>query len=326
MFNGFKVVAEKERLNCLQKQSELLLNQQIQNVIAVVMIKYYDIIRQENYLKIIQKTLDISNKKQEIVNERMKVGMADTVDIMQSQIDVNIAKQNLMSQQLIINQAKIELLQIMNVKKNISFNVTDSIIIDNNIKLDSIINCLNLNPQYLYFEQQIKINEQIIKQKKAQAYPLIKLNAAYDFNNSNYNFGSILLNQNYGPSAGIILQLPIFNGRTLKTQRKVAEIELKNTKLQKENVSASLNVEAIKTFQSYITSLEQINSQIENYKLAKNLLNTVITNFSLNQVTVLDVKAAQASFEESSYLLVNLQYAAKVSEIELKQLVYKLSY
>ena len=49
-------------------------------------------------------------------------------------------------------------------------------------------------------------------------------------------------------------------------------------------------------------------------------------NFQVNQATILDVKAAQTSFEEAAYLLVNLKYAAKTAEIELKQLTYKLGY
>ena len=39
---------------------------------------------------------------------------------------------------------------------------------------------------------------------------------------------------------------------------------------------------------------------------------------------MLDVKAAQLSLENSGYTLINLQFAAKASEVELKRLVYKL--
>ncbi|NTW31515.1 MAG: TolC family protein [Bacteroidetes bacterium] len=326
LFNGFKIVAEKERLNCLQKQSEIQLNQQIQNIIADVMLKYYDIIRQEKYLKIIQNSLDVSNKKLEIVNERNKVGMAAAIDILQAQMDVNSAKQNFMSQQLVIDQAKTELLQIIKIKKYVSFNVNDTIIIDKTLQLDSVINSLNRNPSYLSAEQEVKINEQIIKEKNAQRYPSIKLNATYEFSNSNNDYGSVLSNQNFGPSAGITMQIPLFNGNVFKTQRKVAEFEVKNSKLQQANILNNLNAEAVKAFQSYSSTLQQINSQSENFLLAKKLVNAVMQNFSLNQVTILEVKVAQTSFEEAAYLLINLQYAAKASEIQLEQLIYKLSY
>ena len=63
LFNGFKVIATKERLNLLQQQSEILLNQEIQNILADIMLKYYDIIRQESYLNIMENSLDVSSKK-----------------------------------------------------------------------------------------------------------------------------------------------------------------------------------------------------------------------------------------------------------------------
>ena len=69
LFNGFKVIATKERLSSLQKQSELQFNLQIQNSIATVMAKYYDIIRQKEYYKIIQSSLEVSQKKLDIITE-----------------------------------------------------------------------------------------------------------------------------------------------------------------------------------------------------------------------------------------------------------------
>ena len=44
LYNGSRVIATRQRLQSLQKQSELQLNLQIQNSIAAVMAKYFDII------------------------------------------------------------------------------------------------------------------------------------------------------------------------------------------------------------------------------------------------------------------------------------------
>jgi outer membrane protein TolC len=72
--------------------------------------------------------------------------------------------------------------------------------------------------------------------------------------------------------------------------------------------------------------LQQLDSQQKSYQDAGKLVNIVIQRFRLNQATILDVKAAQDSFESAGYMFVNLKYAAKVAEIELKRLIYQLSY
>lgn len=326
LFNGFKVLATKEKLNYLQKQSELELNQRIQNTIGAVMATYYDIIRQQSYYNIINSSHEVSLKKYEIVNERYHVGMANDADILQAKIDLSLAEQNLKSQQLVIDQTKTNLLQLIGVKQFYAITINDSILIDKNISKDSIINFLENNPQFLSAEQQIKINEQLVKELKSQRYPSLKLNTGYNYTYNSSSAGLNLLTQNYGPFVGATLSIPIYNGAIYTTQKNVAQFNVKNAELQKESLLNSLKFDAIKTYQSYESLLDQINSQQTNYENADQLIKIVSQRFQLNQATIIDVKNAQASFESAGYTLVNLKYAAKVSEIELKRLTYRLGY
>jgi outer membrane protein TolC len=71
--------------------------------------------------------------------------------------------------------------------------------------------------------------------------------------------------------------------------------------------------------------LQQLNSQENSVVLSGKLINVVLERFKVNQATILDVKAAQVSYEITGYQLINLKYAAKISEIELKRLLYQLA-
>jgi len=208
----------------------------------------------------------------------------------------------------------------------LDFAVNDTIIIDKSMQLDSVVNYLNQNPQLLSAEQQILIDEQIVKEVSSQRYPSVKVNAGYDFYHANLNKGSIELNQNYGPSAGITMQIPIFNGNIYKTQSDVAKIKVKNSVLEKENLLNSLTTQALKIYRSYSTTLQQVESQRKNFEMTQKLVGVVMQQFNVSQATILDVKAAQSSLENAAYLLVNLMYSAKVSEIEIKKLTYSLNY
>ena len=326
LFNGFKITATKERLSRLQNLSEIQLNQQIQNILADIMITYYGIIRQQNYLKIIENSLVVSRQKLDIINVKKNVGMSDAVEMLQAQTDVNSAEQLLVIQKTVIEQNKSDLLLLINVKKQMEFSVTDTIIIDQTLQLDSIINYLNRNPQYLSAEQKILIDEQIVKEVSSQRYPSIKLNAGYDFYQANINKGTMTMNQNYGPTAGVNMQIPIFNGNIYKTQKDIAKINVINSNLEKESLLNSLTTQSIKTYRTYATTMQQIKAQRENFEMTKQLVDVVMQQFHVSQATILDVRAAQTSFENAAYLLVNLLFSAKVAEIELKQLTYSLGY
>jgi len=324
LFNGLKVISAKSRLNCQQKQSELILNQQVQNIMAAVMIKYYDIIRQLGYLKVLQNSVDVSRKKLEIVSERSKAGMANEADMLQAQIDLNLSEQNMKSQALVVDQAKTDLLQLICVKKHFEYDVKDSILVDESIVSDSVYRFMMRNPQLLSAEQQIKISEFTAKEVAAQRYPSLKLNAAYNFNLTKSDAGLTIFNQNYGPMAGLSLQIPLFNGNVYNIQHKTALYNVNDSKLQKESLLGAMLADAIKTYQSYKNNLQQMKSQQGNLVLAGKLVRIVLEKFRLNQSTILDVKTAQSSYESNAYLLLNLQYAAKASEIELKRLMYNL--
>ncbi len=325
LFNGFRVVATRARLGHLQKQSELQLNLVIQNSIATVMARYYDIVRQLEYLKIIQTTLDVSQKKLDIVADRKKVGMANDADYLQALIDLNSVKQNLRTQQLVVDQTKTELLQLMSIKNYYPFDVKDSIMVDKSLELNTILAFLQKNPQYLSAEQQVKISEQVAKEVSALRYPSLRLNTGGNYNRNQSAAGLTLMNQNYGPFAGIALQVPIYNGNAYKIQKETALFNLDNAKLQQHNLLNTLTADAVKTYQAYSTTLQQLSSQENSVELSGKLINVVLERFKVNQATILDVKAAQASFETTGYQLVNLKYAAKVAEIELKKLLYQLA-
>jgi outer membrane protein len=324
LFNGFKVIATKERLDCLQKQSDLQFNVQVQNSIAAVMAKYYDIVRQQEYLKVLGVSREVSQKKLDIITERKNVGMANDADYLQAQIDLNSADQNIKNQQLVVDQAKTDLLQLMNHSLFYPFIIEDSIVVDKTLQLNNILVYLKQNPQYLSSEQQIRISEQLVKEVAALRYPSLRLNSGLNLNRSQSAAGFTLINQNYGPYAGLSLQVPIYNGNAYKIQKDAAIYNVQSAKIQQQSLLNALTSDAIKTYQSYSADLEQLESQQKTIDLSSKLIFLVMQRFQVNQATILDVKAAQASYEGAGYQLVNLKYAAKVAEIELKRLMYSL--
>jgi outer membrane protein TolC len=324
LFNGFQIRATKSKLDYLQKQSISNLNRQLQNTIAAVMVMYYDILRQQNYQKIIQSSIDVSSNKLEIIKNRLNVGMANEADLLQAQMDLNSAEQDLKAQHLVIEQAKTNLLELMGVKHFFDISIKDTIIIDKLIQKEFVMNFLEQNPDYVSADQQIKINEQIVKERKALRYPSVRINTGYNYSYTSSSAGLNLFTKNYAPTLGATVQIPVFNGNISKIQQKVASLNVKNARVEKQNVLTSLKADAVKTYDSYKSTLEQIDSQKISYQNSVKLVNIIIQRFRLNQATILDVKAAQASFEAAGNTLANLQYSAKISEIELRRLMSDL--
>ncbi len=320
LYNGNRVVATKSRLAQLQKQSQSLLNSQIQDILGSVMTGYYDIVRQQSYLKTIEKSIEASRQQLEIVQTRQSVGLANNADLFQAQIDLNALLQLQISQQLIIDQAKTELLRLLTLRPDSVINIQDTILVDKTINLDQVLNNLHQNPNIIASEDQVRINELIVKETAALRYPSVRANTGFNFNRSQAAAGNFLLNQSYGPTVGISVGIPIYNGSVFNRQKKVTEINVRNAQLGNQILIRDFNSQVVKSYQTYVSTLKQLDTEQQNYLLSSQLLELALKRFQFKQATIVDVKNAQQSFEQSGFRLVNLNYAAKSAEIELKRL------
>jgi outer membrane protein len=301
------------------------LNAQIQNILAGVMVGYYDIVRQQSYMNTIDKSIEASKQQLEIVQTRQAVGLANNADLFQARIDLNALVQAKLSQQLIIDQAKTELLRQLTLSPDSVIAIQDTILVDRTIKLEQVLNNLNKNADIAAAQDQIKINEQVVKETAALRYPSVRATTGFNFIRNKAAAGQLLLNQNYGPSVGISVGIPIYNGSVYKRQKNVAQINVRNAELNKQVLLRDYGAQVVKSYQSYATTIKQLETEQQNYTLSNQLLELALQRFKFKQATIVDVKNAQQSFEASGYRLVNLNYAAKSAEIELKRLANQLS-
>lgn len=324
LYNGGRVVATKKRLAQLQQQSLKLLNAQVQNIIADVSNAYYDVVRQQGYIKTIERSIEAAKQRLDIVKTSQQVGLANNADLFQSQIDLNSLVQQQQAQELVIEQSKTELLRLLSAKTDSAVLIQDSIIVDETINYAAIINRLENNPEIMAAQDQIAINQQIVKETAAQRYPSVRATTGYSFNRNNAGAGQIVLNQTYGPTVGVSVGIPIYNGSVFKRQQKAADINVNTASVQKDILIRDYTANAVKAYQAYASTLKQLETEKNNYQLSSQLLDLVLKRFQLRQATIVEVKNAQQSFEASGYRLINLNYAAKFAETELKRLASML--
>ena len=326
LFNGFRVAATKDRLESLEKQSAATLQNQLLNTSSVVMQQYYNVVRQEAYLKTIQKSIEASEQRVAIVKTRQQVGVANQADVLQSNIDLNALLQAKQNQLLVIDQAKADLYNSMVVPATSNYTFDETIIVDQNIKMAEVEAKMKDHPLLQSAQQLVNVNQFIEKETRATMYPTLRANTGYSYSSNRNGAGFILLNESYGPFLGINLALPIYNGGASKRAYNNAKIATNSAKLQLENATLDLNTELFKTYKNYLNSVKQTPVEQENYKMSQELLGLVIQKYQLGQATMVDVKQAQQSFETAGFRLTSLQFTAKIAEIELKRLSNQLSF
>ena len=327
LYNGERVVNAKRQLGALETQTRQQLSSKALIVVNNVLLKYYDVVRQQSYAKTLQASIDAQKQQLAIVQAQQSVGLANNADLFQSQVDLNTQIQNLQAQQLIIDQDKTDLLTLLTLRPDSVIQVEDTILIDRSLQLSGILSGVQTaNPDIMAANEQITINKYVEKQVAAQRYPSLGTNVGYNYSRTANSEGFSLLNLNYGPYAGVTLNVPIFNGNVYRKQQQIAGLNIRNAQLVRDTLLLNYTAGAVKNWQAYTNNLQQVETAKANYDLSRRLLDLVMQKFQLKQATIVEVKNAQQSFENAGFLLVNVSIAAKAAEITMLRYANRLTY
>jgi outer membrane protein TolC len=288
--------------------------------------QYYNVVRQNAFLKTIEKSIEASEQRVAIVKTRQEIGVANQTDLLQSSLDLNALLQAKQNQLLVLDQVKADLYNSMVVPANSNYVFTDSIQVDQQLNLSDVESKMKAHPLLQSAQQLININQFLEKETKALMYPTLRANSGFNYNSNKSAAGFILLNESYGPFLGFNLSVPIYAGSTSKRAYKNAQINTVSAKIQYDNTAQDLATELFKTYQNYQNSLKQTPTEIQNYEMSEALLALVMEKFKLGQATIVDVKQAQQSFETAGFRLTSLRFTAKIAEIELKRLSNQLNF
>src|SRR5438477_1049167 len=216
LFDGLKMFITRDRLEQLIQLGELEIRNQVVNSVATVINDYYNIVRQKQQLLAIQEQMSIDSERVRLAQYRLDVGVGIKPDLLQSKIDLNAQKATQLQQQALIDQLKEQLNQAMAVPQFTAYDVIDTITINEDISLGDMLSTTEKNnPSVLMAKKNIDIANLMLRERKAEQFPTISFNSAYNFNRTTnqvvINTFSTLFNQVNGYNYGFTATVPILN-------------------------------------------------------------------------------------------------------------------
>jgi outer membrane protein TolC len=328
LFDGLKMFIERTRAEQVLELGELEIKNQVETTVATVINNYYNIVRQKQQLRAIEEQMSIDSERVRLAQYRLDVGVGIKPDLLQSKIDLN-AQKTLQLQQLgLIGLLKEQLNQAMAVPQFTMYDVVDTIVINKDISLGDILDEADKNPTVLMAQKNIDIAKSVLKETKADYYPLISFNSAYNFtrtkNQTVINSFSLLFNQAQGYNYGFTATIPILNNFNTRRLVKRAKWSVNYENIAYENQRSVTRLNVINAFQVYQEQKQELELQEENIVLARENLDIVFQTYKLGAATLLQLKEAQNSLADADNSLIAARYNAKVSETELLRLAGRL--
>ncbi len=325
LFDGFKMFATKDKLTEYVKLGDLNIKNQMVTSIAAVINNYYNIVRQKQQLKAIEEQMSINEDRVTLAKKKLSVGLGAKPELLQGKVDLNAQKAARLKQQTAIDQLKEQLNQLMNVALNTRYEVSDTIPFANNIILGDIMGSVeNTNPQLLLTKKNIDITKLTLKERKAERYPVVTFNSAYNYskadNKSVVNPFTPLYSRNNGFNYGIGVTIPILNGFNTKRQIQQTQLDIDYLNISYQNQKAKIDMGITNAFKDYELQKKTLALEEENILLAKENVYISLERLRLGVSTYLELRETQKSLELAYDRLIAARYNTKLAETELLRL------
>jgi outer membrane protein TolC len=324
LFDGLKMFVLRDKAEQLLEFGELEIKNQVVNTVATVLNNYYNIVRQKQQLRSIEEQMSIDSERVRLAQYRLDVGVGIKPDLLQSKIDLNAQKAAQLQQLALIEQLKEQLNQAMVVPQFTIYDVVDTITINTQISLGDVMNAAEKNPSIMMAKKSIDIANLTVKETKADLYPTIRFNSAYNFGRTTnqvvINNFSTLFNQVQGYNYGFTATVPILNNFNTRRLVKQAKWNVGYQGIIYENQRSITDLNVINAFQNYEQQKKALALEEENILLARENLDIVFETYKLGAATLIQLKLAQNSLADAENRLIEARYNAKISETELMRL------
>ena len=327
VFDGFKMFAKYDQLKALEKLGEAELKLTVITKISDVTSTYYDLVQQQQQLTALDSTLVISNQRVTLAQNRYSIGKASKLEVLNAQVDLNTDTTTLLRQRELYANTKTLLNQMLARDVKTDFTVVRAITMDSPLLLPELISLAEKqNPQ---LEAQVlnkRIAELQLKQVKGDRYPVIRVNSAYNFNESESSLGFVTQSSGKGLNYGFTATLNLFDGFNQRRNERVAKLQVENATIAIAQQNQLLQTTLTTSYQTYLTNLELMQLEQKNEAIAKQNLDITLEKYRIGTIPTIEFRTAQLNYLNAKVRNSNAQFQAKLSEIALKELAGNLTF
>jgi hypothetical protein len=328
IFDGLKMFATKNKLNQLQDIGELKMRLQIEQNFSRIMRAYFDISQNKKLLIAFQQSVKISTERLQQANDKYAVGKVSKTEVLKAQVDLNTDKSTQMKQQNLLQNAKINLNQLLARDLMTDFEVENEISLNKDLKLaDLQSKAQSQNTNLLIVKKNLQISSFTINEIKAERMPTIQLKTGYNFNRQASEAGFLQSSQTNGYHYGAALSLNVFNGFSTDRRLQNAKLNLKSTDFVLKDSMSKLDLAVQQNYNTYTLALQLLQFETENVTVAQTNFELANEQYKVGVITAIELRDAQQNYLLSQTRLTAAQFDAKIAETELLRLssdIFKL--
>jgi len=321
LFDGFSMFAGKNMLNILEDMGETEARIAIENTLSSIILSYYGIIQQQKLIQVLEDAAALSLERKKIMEAKIGLGAGSELMLLQSTVDLNADSINLIREKASMLQTMADLNRLLARDPEIRFILADSISLSDALSYESLVTKSRAqNNNLLIARGNISLNTLALKDAQSQRYPKLNLNAGYNYSQLNAETGFLQNNRSLGPSFGLSLSYPLFDGFNVNRNVRNAKVELNTMENYFKDTDLGIHTELYKLYIDYTTNLRIIAIELLNREVARENVDVAFEKYRLGSINDIELRETQKKYIDAQYQLLLSQFQAKKAEIELLKL------
>ena len=322
LFDGMGRAYNYKQLKETQQLTELQARETIEITILQLFTVYYSVAELIENTNVIKKTLNITKDRLIRAQYQFEYGQSTKLALLNAEVDINNDSINVMNSEQQLNNSKRDLNLVLGNTLLDGFNIDTAIAFDNLYDKDELLEkAKSNNVNLLQINKSIDINALGVNSEKSAFLPTIGLVGSYGWNKNNNNGAAFVAGfVNTGLSGGLNLSWNLFDGGTSITRVKNAKINLEANTIQREEQLVTLERDFNNIWDDYQNRLKIYRLQEENIKTAQNNFDRTEEKFKLGQVNSIEFRQAQLNLLNAELSKNRAKYLAKLAELQLLQL------
>ena len=327
IFDGLGMFARYEKLQELEKQGDLNLKKTVFTTVGDVITVYYTIVEQQNLLSALDSSILISKERLRTAENRFSIGKAAKLEVLNVQVNLNEDISARLRQVETVTNLKTMLNSILARDLDIDFLVDTEVGIDEELIYGDLLERADqFNPDLQMIVLNKKLAELDLKEVKSTRYPTVRLNSGYNFGRSESSLGFVARSNSRGLTYGLTASVNIFDGLNQRRNERIAKIQIDNAALQVEQQRLAVQTGLKTAYETYLTNIELVKLEEKNENIARENLEITLAKYTIGSISAVEFRDAQENFINAIARFNAAQLQAKLSEIQLKELVGQIDF
>lgn len=318
-FDGFKMFITDKKLDLMEDQAKYQLLAEIELKVYQASLTYYSLISLQAQQKIREASIALSMERMHQIHAKQKVGAANRLEILQTQLDVNADSAALFQNIRDIQHLKAELNSLINQPVNAPFEASEKLPdMSGNIQWEELVRLAEKqNTSVLLAKANTAILHKEREELKSRYYPQLGIYANYNFGSSQNQVGFLLSNRVYGPGLGVFARWDILDNLSRYKGLKTLKLREDQSELLEKEQTQFISLELRKAFENYHYAQQTFEFEQRTQIDAQEVYTISKESYQLGTLTTLELREIQFAVQESENRMILARMELIIARLNL---------